>query len=139
METRSTWGQRHFVGGNMIKNNGITEIEKPLGEVQVPNQAKRAATLQPMFVTNRTSISEIDQHLATASTRIVVVTIEHANSHGHTVVDHVGQKYADVRMVLVCDGSIQEVLSMSFKPGVWACVGRHSSVETLRVAIDSVA
>lgn len=99
----------------------------------------RTVSLQPMFVTNRTSIEEIDNHLAKAETRIVVITIEKANKHGESVVQHIGDHYSDVRIVLVCEGNAQDILGMAFKPGVWACVGRQSSVETLREAIDTVA
>jgi DNA-binding NarL/FixJ family response regulator len=99
----------------------------------------RAVSLQPMFVTNRTTLEEIDNHLANAETRIVVITIEKGNRHGETVVQHIGAIYSDVRVVLVCEGSAQDILAMAFKPGVWACVGRQSSVETLREAIDTVA
>lgn len=99
----------------------------------------RAVSLQPMFVTNRTTLEEIDNHLANAETRIVVITIEKSNRHGETVVQHIGSIYSDVRVVLVCEGSAQDILALAFKPGVWACVGRQSSVETLREAIDTVA
>lgn len=92
-----------------------------------------------MFVTNRTTLEEIDNHLASAETRIVVITIEKSNKHGETVVQHIGSNYSDVRVVLVCEGTAQDILAMAFKPGVWACVGRQSSVETLREAIDIVA
>lgn len=92
-----------------------------------------------MFVTNRTTLEEIDNHLASAETRIVVITIEKGNKHGETVVQHIGSTYSDVRVVLVCEGGAQDILAMAFKPGVWACVGRQSSVETLREAIDTVA
>ncbi|HEX4878424.1 MAG TPA: response regulator transcription factor [Limnobacter sp.] len=106
------------------------------GQVQ---ESARTVSLQPMFVTNRTTIDEIDNHLASAETRIVVVTIERNNNHGEHVVRHIGEHYADVRVVLVCEGTAQDILAMAFKPGVWACVGRQSSVETLREAIDTVA
>ncbi|WP_306481950.1 response regulator transcription factor [Limnobacter sp.] len=99
----------------------------------------RTISLQPMFVTNRTTLEEIDNHLASAETRIVVITIEKGNRHGEAVVQHIGASYSDVRVVLVCEGSAQDILAMAFKPGVWACVGRQSSVETLREAIDTVA
>lgn len=99
----------------------------------------RTISLQPMFVTNRTTLEEIDNHLASAETRIVVITIEKGNRHGETVVQHIGSNYSDVRVVLVCEGNAQDILAMAFKPGVWACVGRQSSVETLREAIDTVA
>jgi DNA-binding NarL/FixJ family response regulator len=69
----------------------------------------------------------------------VVITIEKGNRHGEVVVQHIGASYSDVRVVLVCEGSAQDILAMAFKPGVWACVGRQSSVETLREAIDTVA
>lgn len=99
----------------------------------------RTVSLQPMFVTNRTTLDEIDNHLANAETRIVVITIEKGNKHGESVVQHIGTNYSDVRVVLVCEGSAQDILAMAFKPGVWACVSRQSSVETLREAIDTVA
>lgn len=99
----------------------------------------RTVSLQPMFVTNRTTLEEIDNHLASAETRIVVITIEKGNKHGETVVQHIGASYSDVRVVLVCEGTAQDILGMAFKPGVWACVSRQSSVETLREAIDTVA
>lgn len=99
----------------------------------------RTVSLQPMFVTNRTTLEEIDNHLASAETRIVVITIEKGNRHGETVVQHIGASYSDVRVVLVCEGTAQDILAMAFKPGVWACVSRQSSVETLREAIDTVA
>lgn len=99
----------------------------------------RTVSLQPMFVTNRTTLEEIDNHLANAETRIVVITIEKGNKHGEAVVQHIGSNYSDVRVVLVCEGSAQDILAMAFKPGVWACVSRQSSVETLREAIDTVA
>lgn len=99
----------------------------------------RTVSLQPMFVTNRTTLEEIDNHLASAETRIVVITIEKGNKHGETVVQHIGASYSDVRVVLVCEGTAQDILAMAFKPGVWACVSRQSSVETLREAIDTVA
>lgn len=101
--------------------------------------AGRTVSLQPMFVTNRTTIEEIDNHLASAETRIVVITIERGNRHGEAVVQHIGNNYSDVRVVLVCEGTAQDILAMAFKPGVWACVSRQSSVETLREAIDTVA
>lgn len=106
---------------------------------QQPNAPTKAISMQPMFVTNRTTLAEIDNHLASAETRIVVVTLERGNSHGELVVNHIGSLYPDVRVVLVCEGSAQDILGMAFKPGVWACVGRQSSVETLREAIDTVA
>lgn len=99
----------------------------------------RTVSLQPMFVTNRTTLEEIDNHLASAETRIVVITIEKGNKHGEIVVQHIGASYSDVRVVLVCEGTAQDILAMAFKPGVWACVSRQSSVETLREAIDTVA
>lgn len=98
-----------------------------------------AVSLQPMFVTNRTTIKEIDEHLAHADTRIVVVTIEKDSTHGTDVVKHLGNTYDDIRVVLVCEGSAENILSLSFMSGVWACVSRQSSVETLREAIDHVA
>jgi len=99
----------------------------------------RTISLQPMFVTNRTTLEEIDNHLANAETRIVVITIEKGNRHGEAVVSHIGATYSDVRVVLVCEGNAQDILAMAFKPGVWACVDRQSSVETLREAIDTAA
>jgi two-component system, NarL family, invasion response regulator UvrY len=109
-------------------------------ETGIPSTSPgRTVSLQPMFVTNRTTLEEIDNHLANAETRIVVITIEKGNRHGESVVQHIGTSYSDVRVVLVCEGSAQDILAMAFKPGVWACVGRQSSVETLREAIDTVA
>lgn len=105
----------------------------------LPGSPSKSISMQPMFVTNRTTLAEIDNHLASAETRIVVVTLEKGNSHGELVVQHIGANYPDVRVVLVCEGSAQDILGMAFKAGVWACVGRQSSVETLREAIDTVA
>lgn len=140
MDLSANWEKQHASGGNMMKNkSGLTSLDQPKGDLSGAIGSLKTTSLQPMFVTNRTSIEDIDHHLADAQTRIVVVTIERSNSHGALVVEHIGQKYPDVRIVLVCDGTVQEVLSMSFKTGVWACVGRHSSVETLRTAIDNVA
>lgn len=99
----------------------------------------KAASLQPLFVTNRTSREEINNHLCNAETRIVVITIEEGNPHGKAVVQYVGHCYSDVRIVLVCEGKPHDILALAFKPGVWACVSRQSSVETLREAIDTVA
>lgn len=125
----------------------MVKAEKGLGSSQSGMREDRQAnfsqhrtvSLQPMFVTNRTTLREIDEHLATAETRIVVVTVEKSNPHGEQVVKHIGHRYEDVRIVLVCEGSSQDILALSFKAGVWACVGRQSSVETLREAIDAVA
>ncbi|HEX4855970.1 MAG TPA: response regulator transcription factor [Limnobacter sp.] len=125
----------------MKNDKGLTA-----GRTMLPKEASihsashgRTISLQPMFVTNRTSLEEIDNHLANAETRIVVITIEKNNRHGETVVQHIGDHYSDVRIVLVCEGTAQDILAMAFKSGVWACVGRQSSVETLREAIDTVA
>ena len=105
----------------------------------LPGSPSKSISMQPMFVTNRTTLAEIDNHLASAETRIVVVTLERGSQHGEHVVQHIGERYLDVRIVLVCEGSAQDILAMAFKAGVWACVGRQSSVETLREAIDMVA
>jgi two-component system, NarL family, invasion response regulator UvrY len=129
------------MGGAMKNEKGLT-AGRPLLPKDAGirgTQPGRTVSLQPMFVTNRTSLEEIDNHLANAETRIVVITIEKSNRHGETVVQHIGDNYSDVRIVLVCEGSAQDILGMAFKAGVWACVGRQSSVETLREAIDTVA
>lgn len=140
MDAGVNWQKQHMSGGNMMKNkSGLSNPEHSQNVARGEVSSPRTSSLQPMFITNRTTIEDIDHHLVDAQTRIVVVTIEKTNGHGAQVVQHIGQKYPDVRIVLVCDGSVQEVLSMSFKTGVWACVGRQSSVETLRKAIDHVA
>lgn len=128
------------MGGTMKNEKGLAG--RPLTPRETGIQSTppgRTISLQPMFVTNRTTIEEIDNHLASAETRIVVITIEKGNRHGEAVVQHIGASYSDVRVVLVCEGNAQDILAMAFKPGVWACVGRQSSVETLREAIDTVA
>ena len=125
----------------MKNDKGLTGRPQPQRN-QPPNtpaNAGRTVSLQPMFVTNRTTIEEIDNHLSSAETRIVVITIEKTNRHGEAVVQHIGSCYSDVRIVLVCEGTAQDILALAFKPGVWACVSRQSSVETLREAIDTVA
>lgn len=128
------------MGGTMKNEKGLAGRPVTPREPSIQNPGPgRAISLQPMFVTNRTTLEEIDNHLANAETRIVVITIEKGNRHGETVVQHIGAIYSDVRVVLVCEGSAQDILAMAFKPGVWACVGRQSSVETLREAIDTVA
>lgn len=141
MNLRTDWPSQLHVGGTM-KDNSSTKPDS-LAKTEPPRvpvtQAPRAVSLQPMFVTNRTTLEEIDNHLATAETRIVVVTIEASNNHGIEVVNHLGSHFRDVRIVLVCEGSTETILSLSFRQGVWACVGRRSSVETLREAIDAVA
>ncbi len=113
-------------------------LRQPAERINAPAE-NRTVSLQPMFVTNRTTLAEIDDHLAHAETRIVVVTIEQSNTRGENIVDHVGHRYPDVRMVLVCEGSAADILHFAFKSGVWSCVSRQSSVETLRAAIDTVA
>jgi len=125
----------------MKNDKGLTGRPQPQRNqgLITPANAGRTVSLQPMFVTNRTTIEEIDNHLASAETRIVVITIEKNNRHGETVVQHIGACYSDVRVVLVCEGTAQDILALAFKPGVWACVSRQSSVETLREAIDTVA
>jgi DNA-binding NarL/FixJ family response regulator len=128
------------MGGTMKNEKGLTGRPLTPRETGVQSTpAGRTISLQPMFVTNRTTLEEIDNHLASAETRIVVITIERSNRHGEAVVQHIGTNYSDVRVVLVCEGSAQDILGMAFKPGVWACVSRQSSVETLREAIDTVA
>lgn len=129
------------MGGTMT-NEKMMAGRPVVGRDNLPQQQpvhNRTVSLQPMFVTNRTTIAEIDNHLASAETRIVVVTLERGSQHGEHVVQHIGERYLDVRIVLVCEGSAQDILAMAFKAGVWACVGRQSSVETLREAIDMVA
>ena len=128
------------MGGTMKNDKGLAG--RPLTPRETGIQSTtpgRTISLQPMFVTNRTTLEEIDNHLANAETRIVVITIEKGNRHGEAVVSHIGATYSDVRVVLVCEGNAQDILAMAFKPGVWACVDRQSSVETLRDAIDSAA
>lgn len=141
MNLRTDWPSQLHMGGTMKDNSGMKPDSVVRSETpRAPHaQAQRTVSLQPMFVTNRTTLQEIDNHLATAETRIVVVTIETSNSHGIEVVNHLGSHFRDVRIVLVCEGSTETILSLSFRPGVWACVGRRSSVETLREAIDAVA
>ena len=135
-----SWPSQPHMGGTMKNEKGLAG--RPLTPRETGIQSTppgRTISLQPMFVTNRTTLEEIDNHLASAETRIVVITIEKGNRHGEVVVQHIGASYSDVRVVLVCEGSAQDILAMAFKPGVWACVGRQSSVETLREAIDTVA
>jgi two-component system, NarL family, invasion response regulator UvrY len=128
------------MGGTMKNEKSLAGRAVTSREPGVHHAAPvRTVSLQPMFVTNRTTLEEIDNHLANAETRIVVITIEKGNKHGEAVVQHIGSNYSDVRVVLVCEGSAQDILAMAFKPGVWACVSRQSSVETLREAIDTVA
>lgn len=128
------------MGGTMKNEKGLAGRPVTPRETGIQSTVPgRTISLQPMFVTNRTTLEEIDNHLASAETRIVVITIEKGNRHGEVVVQHIGASYSDVRVVLVCEGSAQDILAMAFKPGVWACVGRQSSVETLREAIDTVA
>ena len=128
------------MGGTMKNETGLAGRPVTPRETGIQSTVPgRTISLQPMFVTNRTTLEEIDNHLASAETRIVVITIEKGNRHGEAVVQHIGASYSDVRVVLVCEGSAQDILAMAFKPGVWACVGRQSSVETLREAIDTVA
>lgn len=128
------------MGGTMKNEKGLAGRPVTPRETGIQSTVPgRTISLQPMFVTNRTTLEEIDNHLASAETRIVVITIEKGNRHGEAVVQHIGASYSDVRVVLVCEGSAQDILAMAFKPGVWACVGRQSSVETLREAIDTVA
>ena len=93
MNPRANWDNQSNVGGTMAKTDkGLT----PAGHIGTREEKhssftpQRAVSLQPMFVTNRTSIREIDEHLASAETRIVVVTIERANPHGEQVVKHIG-------------------------------------------------
>ncbi|RZS42161.1 DNA-binding NarL/FixJ family response regulator [Limnobacter thiooxidans] len=136
-----SWPSQPHTGGIMKNDKGLTGRPQPQRN-QPPNtpaNAGRTVSLQPMFVTNRTTIEEIDNHLSSAETRIVVITIEKTNRHGEAVVQHIGSCYSDVRIVLVCEGTAQDILALAFKPGVWACVSRQSSVETLREAIDTVA
>lgn len=132
-------GDKASLGGELMKHTRMPEPRGNAPQTGVASAKNQAISLQPMFVTNRTTITEIDEHLATADTRIVVVTIERDSAHGLNVVDHLGVTYSDIRVVLVCEGSAETILSLSFKPGVWACVSRQSSVETLREAIDQVA
>lgn len=135
-----SWPSQPTMGGTMKNEKGLAGRPLTPREPGIQNAATgRAISLQPMFVTNRTTLEEIDNHLANAETRIVVITIEKGNRHGESVVQHIGATYSDVRVVLVCEGSANDILGMAFKPGVWACVGRQSSVETLREAIDTVA
>lgn len=135
-----SWPSQRTMGGTMNNDKSLagrpTQSRDSGMHCTVP---ARTISLQPMFVTNRTTVEEIDNHLAHAETRIVVITIEKGNKHGEAVVQHIGANYLDVRVVLVCEGSAQDILGMAFKPGVWACVSRQSSVETLREAIDTVA
>lgn len=135
-----SWPSQPTMGGTMKNDKSLAG--RPTSSRDPGMQGTttaRTVSLQPMFVTNRTTLDEIDNHLANAETRIVVITIEKGNKHGESVVHHIGNNYSDVRVVLVCEGSAQDILAMAFKPGVWACVSRQSSVETLREAIDTVA
>lgn len=132
-------GKTASLGGELMKQTRASNTPSGATYTGLEKSQAPAVSLQPMFVTNRTTIKEIDEHLAHADTRIVVVTIEKNSSHGIDVVTHLGHNYDDIRVVLVCEGSAEAVLSLSFKPGVWACVSRQSSVETLREAIDHVA
>jgi two-component system, NarL family, invasion response regulator UvrY len=135
-----SWPSQPTMGGTMKNEKSLAGRAVTSREPGVHHAAPvRTVSLQPMFVTNRTTLEEIDNHLANAETRIVVITIEKGNKHGEAVVQHIGSNYSDVRVVLVCEGSAQDILAMAFKPGVWACVSRQSSVETLREAIDTVA
>lgn len=135
-----SWPSQPTMGGTMKNEKSLAGRAVTSREPGVHHSAPvRTVSLQPMFVTNRTTLEEIDNHLANAETRIVVITIEKGNKHGEAVVQHIGSNYSDVRVVLVCEGSAQDILAMAFKPGVWACVSRQSSVETLREAIDTVA
>lgn len=142
MNPRQNWEDQKIMGGTMAKaDKSMSTAQPSYIEDRSVEQAPvhRSVSLQPMFVTNRTSIREIDEHLTNAETRIVVVTVEKNNPHGEQVVKHIGARYEDVRIVLVCEGSTQDILALSFRPGVWSCVGRQSSVETLREAIDMVS
>lgn len=136
-----SWPSQPHTGGIMKNDKGSTGRPHPQRNhgIGAPANMGRTVSLQPMFVTNRTTIEEIDNHLSSAETRIVVITIEKSNRHGEAVVQHIGACYTDVRVVLVCEGTAQDILALAFKPGVWACVSRQSSVETLREAIDTVA
>lgn len=135
-----SWPSQPTMGGTMKNEKSLAGRAVTSRDPSVHHAAPvRTVSLQPMFVTNRTTLEEIDNHLANAETRIVVITIEKGNKHGEAVVQHIGSNYSDVRVVLVCEGSAQDILAMAFKPGVWACVSRQSSVETLREAIDTVA
>lgn len=95
-------------------------------------------SLQPMFVTNKTPIEEIDEHLRETDSGLLVITIEQGNSRGESIVSHVSRQFPNTRMVLVCEAANSELLKLAFTNGVQACVSRQSSVETLRAAIDEV-
>ncbi len=96
-------------------------------------------SLQPMFVTNKTLMSEVDAHLDTVEDSLVVVTIEQGNTRGESMVQHIGSEYPQAKIVLVCEGGPAEILKLAFMRGVQGCVSRQSSVETLRAAIDEVS
>jgi DNA-binding NarL/FixJ family response regulator len=108
------------------------------GLTDAPVTQHSRSTLQPMFITNKTQIEEIDTHLSTHPAGLVVVTIEHGSQRGETLVQRIGQQYPDTRIILVCEGSASDILKLVFMNGVQACVSRQSSVETLRCAIDEV-
>lgn len=107
-----------------------------------PGYTEASATprvsVQPMFVTNKTQIEEIDAHLSSHPGGLVVVTIENSSQRGEQIVQRIGQQYPETRIVLVCEGGPAEILRLAFFNGVQACVSRQSSVETLRSAIDEV-
>lgn len=100
--------------------------------------ANSRQTLQPMFVTNKTQLEEINQHLAETEHGLLVITIEQGSNRGESIVEHVGKHFAGTRMVLVCESAGTDLLKLAFMNGVQAAVGRQSSVETLRAAIDEV-
>lgn len=96
------------------------------------------SSVQPMFVTNKTQIEEINTHLQDTDNGVLVITVEQGSPRGESIVSHVGQNFPSTRMVLVCEAVTQDLLRLAFMNGVQACVSRQSSVETLRSAIDEV-
>lgn len=100
--------------------------------------ANARQSLQPMFVTNKTQMEEINQHLADTEAGLLVITIEQGNPRGANIIEHVGRMHPGTRMVLVCESAGIDLLRLAFMNGVQAAVGRQSSVETLRAAIDEV-
>jgi DNA-binding NarL/FixJ family response regulator len=95
-------------------------------------------SLQPMFVTNKTQLEEINEHLSETENGLLVITIEQGNARGESIVEHIGKRFSSARMVLVCETAGNDLLRLAFMNGVQAAVGRQSSVETLRAAIDEV-
>jgi DNA-binding NarL/FixJ family response regulator len=128
-----------WITGKQAMNTYAAASKTSIERTDAQTDRTQRQSLQPMFVTNKTLMSEVDAHLDTVEDSLVVVTIEQGNTRGESMVQHIGSEYPQAKIVLVCEGGPAEILKLAFMRGVQGCVSRQSSVETLRAAIDEVS